>query len=354
MRKLAAFPLLLVALFLAACGGGRGPDPNDASFWQVTLRQAAVSPVLVNHALAVGENRLQVGLLDREQVPILRAQVRLQLYRLDGPAPVLVGEREARYVSLRLSFVEEHYHPPGTPPHTHGPGEGDRVVEVGESGVYVAQFAFDAPGTYGLAVSGTLPNGRRFGPLPYLFNVLPRTPEPMVGDPAPPSHQPTLRDVADVRELSTDAEPIADLYTLTVAEAVRSGRPTVIAFATPAFCTSRTCGPVLQAAVKPLYERYRGQANFIHIEPYRLREAREGIGLCPVPVFNREMARLGQGLGRCPPLPADQLPPPQESWNLETEPWVFVLDRQGRVAAKFEGIVSAEEVEAALRAVLAR
>ncbi|HXG42786.1 MAG TPA: hypothetical protein VNL95_08695 [Dehalococcoidia bacterium] len=31
-----------------------------------------------------------------------------------------------------------------------------------------------------------------------------------------------------------------------------------------------------------------------------------------------------------------------------SEPWVFVLDGQGRVAAKFEGIVTLAEVESAL------
>lgn len=338
MRKLLTVLLLLIPLLASACGGQKAPDPDDPGFWRVTLQQADVSPVMVNHALAVGENRLQVGLLDRNQAPILGARVRFHLYRLDG-TPELIGQLEGRFVSLQRGFVDEERH---------------QHVHLGESGVYVAYLSFDAPGIYGLAISGTLADGRRFGPIPYVFNVLERTPEPMVGEPAPPSRQPTLSQVGDIRELTTDLDPISDFYSMTVAEAVRSGRPTVVAFTTPAFCQSQTCGPVLDSVVKPLYQRYRGRANFVHIEPYRLGEAREGIGLCPVPYFNWEMARRGQGLGRCPPLPADQMPPPEESWNLETEPWVFVLDGQGRVAAKFDGIVAVDEVEAALRAVLGR
>jgi len=340
VRKLLAVSLLFVAFLAAACGGGQeAPDPSDPGFWRVTLRQADVSPVLVNHALAVGENRLQVGLLDRQQSPVLGALVRFQLYDLNGEAPARLGEAEARFVSLQRGFVDEERH---------------EHVHLGESGVYVAEFTFEAPGNYGLAISGTLADGKRFGPLPYVFNVLERTPEPMVGDPAPPSRQPTIAQVGDIGQLTTDLDPVPDFYTMTVAEAVRSGRPTVVAFTTPAFCQSQICGPVLDSVVKPLYERYRGQANFIHIEPYRLQEAREGIGLCPVPIFNREMARQGQGVGRCPAVPAEQLPPANESWNLSSEPWVFVVDRQGRIAAKFEGVMALDEVEAALRATLSR
>jgi hypothetical protein len=340
VRKLAAIPLFfLAALLLAACGGQKTPNPDDPAFWRVTLRQADVSPVIVNSSLSVGENRLQVGLLDGQQAPILGARVRLLLYRLDGATPLRLAEADARYVALERGVVDEERH---------------EHVHLGETGVYVAALSFDSAGTYGLAISGTLADGRRFGPLPYVFNVLERPPEPMVGEPAPPSRQPTLAQVGDIRELTTDLDPIADFYTLTVAEAVRSGRPTVVAFTTPAFCQSQVCGPVLDSVVKPLYQRYRGQANFVHIEPYRLREAREGIGLCPVPVFNRELARQGQGVGRCPPEPADQLPPTNESWNLSSEPWVFVVDRQGRIAAKFEGVMALDEVEAALRATLSR
>lgn len=40
-------------------------------------------------------------------------------------------------------------------------------------------------------------------------------------------------------------------------------------------------------------------------------------------------------------------------WGLETEPWVFIVGSDGRIAAKFEGIVSFEELEAAMRKELA-
>ena len=41
-----------------------------------------------------------------------------------------------------------------------------------------------------------------------------------------------------------------------------------------------------------------------------------------------------------------------EEWGLPTEPWTFVVDREGRVQAKFEQFTPAEEIEAALKDLL--
>jgi len=38
-------------------------------------------------------------------------------------------------------------------------------------------------------------------------------------------------------------------------------------------------------------------------------------------------------------------------WGLPSEPWIFVVDRDGLVTASFEGIVSEEELQAAVEAV---
>ena len=45
--------------------------------------------------------------------------------------------------------------------------------------------------------------------------------------------------------LSTASHPDPRLYRLSVAEALARHLPFVVAFATPRFCTSRTCGPVV-------------------------------------------------------------------------------------------------------------
>lgn len=116
------------------------------------------------------------------------------------------------------------------------------------------------------------------------------------------------------------------MHDITVADALAAARPIVVAFATPAFCENRTCGPVMDTIMDPLYEKYEGRATFIHIEPYKLKELREGADRILVQAM--------------------------EEWNLETQPWLFVIDGDGRLAAKFEGVTALSEVGTALQQAL--
>jgi hypothetical protein len=56
---------------------------------------------------------------------------------------------------------------------------------------------------------------------------------------------------------------------------------------------------------------------FIHVEPYE----------------------LPANPARLEPVPATR------QWGLPSEPWTFVVDSRGRLAAKFEGALSATELE---------
>jgi hypothetical protein len=116
------------------------------------------------------------------------------------------------------------------------------------------------------------------------------------------------------------------MHDRTIADAVTSGRPTVIVFATPAFCMSQICGPT-KSVVDEIYQEYATRANFVHVEPYDIEKARNGHGLDPLPFL-------------------------EEEWGLRTEPWVFLVDRNGKVAAKFEAVVSREEIVQALLRIL--
>ncbi len=112
------------------------------------------------------------------------------------------------------------------------------------------------------------------------------------------------------------------MHGITIADALAEGRPLVVAFATPAFCETRTCGPVMESVMDPLYDQYQDRAGFIHVEPFQLQELRDGTGRIPVPATSE--------------------------WGLQTEPWIFVVDADGRVAAKFESITALDEVESVL------
>jgi hypothetical protein len=115
------------------------------------------------------------------------------------------------------------------------------------------------------------------------------------------------------------------MHDKTIAEAVTSGKPTLIVFSTPAFCQTQICGPT-KDIVDDLYETYQLDANFVHVEPYDVER-----------MTNSD----------CPSL-LECLNPVMDEWRLESEPWVFLVDRNGNIAAKFDSVVSYEEIETGL------
>ncbi len=319
MRRLTilTIALALVALFIAGCGsGGNPPDDGTTTEWPRVqeLGDQDITPIPLQSEIVVGDRRFNLGLLDSEsQDLILGANVSMAFYTIKAEEGTLQGETPATYVGLIENFVHEHE---GDVLHTH---------EGAEVGGYVAQFTFQTPGDWGVELTGAI-DGEPFDPVRFRFDVLERGAAPAIGDPAPRSEQPTVRDVAGISDIDSSNPPRPELHEMTVAEALDTGKPVVVSFATPAFCTSRLCGPVLDQVVVPVWEEYKDRAAFIHIEPYDLARARNGEGLIPVPAM--------------------------VEWGLQTEPWVFVIDREGRVAARFEGISSAAELEAALQALL--
>jgi len=308
-----AWPLLALVALAAAAACGGSSSRQDLFPDVITLGEGDFSPQITNSALAVGENRFSLGLLDKDDSPVLGAQVHLRFFDLNGDEPVMSSEADARFIPVELSFIDEQS------------GKERRVV--GSNGVYVAEVSFGRAGSWGVEVRATLAD-KKLKPVPFRFNVLEKTPEVADGDPAPPSHQLTLADVTDISEIDSSYPPRPRMHGVTVADALAGGKPLVIAFATPAFCESRTCGPVMETVMDPLHKKYKDEAVFIHIEPYQLKELREGSGQIPVEAT--------------------------AEWGIRTEPWIFVVGRDGKVAAKFEGIVALDEVETALRAALAQ
>ena len=121
---------------------------------------------------------------------------------------------------------------------------------------------------------------------------------------------------------------------MTVADAVTSGRPSVILFATPMFCQTAACGPTLDV-VKGIAADYKDRITFVHVEPYALRLTDAGIQ----PDLDAD--------GHLQPVPATV------EWGLPTEPYLFVVDEDGTVAAMFEGVMGTDELRAAFEEVAA-
>ena len=132
-----------------------------------------------------------------------------------------------------------------------------------------------------------------------------------------------------LREIDT-REPPSPLHYISLDQALSNGKPTVVVFSTPLLCESKLCGPVTDE-VFLVYQRLgKARANFIHVEEF---------------------------------LPGKDLKPPAalaqnrstafKMWHLETEPWVFVIDRQGIIRGRFgPGAITAPQIEAALRPLL--
>ena len=206
-----------------------------------------------------------------------------------------------------------------------------RPWPVSPGGVFSTFVAFEHAGQWGVEARVFLPGGAT-GVGRAEVSVATASASPALGTVPPASRNKTsaeFDDPTDPEELATitsSPDPDPELYRLTVAEAIESGLPTVVSFSTPAFCRTGTCGPQVEV-LSTLRERHAGKANFIHIEVYD----------SPHTVLDISRARLV---------------PQMEEWGLRSEPFTFVLDREGRVAVKFESFVNADELGAALEALL--
>jgi hypothetical protein len=150
--------------------------------------------------------------------------------------------------------------------------------------------------------------------------ALARPHAPLPGTAAPRSRNLIASDVSDLRQIDSSEPPDPRLHQTRIADAIRQSRPQLIVFATPKYCTSRVCGPVLDV-VRTLIPAYGERLAFVHEE-------------------------IWQAGG------TQRLSPVVEEWNLRSEPWIFIVDGAGVIRARFEGLTTRRELETALRQTL--
>lgn len=253
---------------------------------------SALQGVIVTSQVLVGRQRIAIGVLDGG-APVSDAQVLVRAFR-GSPSDPEVTEADASFRSEGL--------------------EG--------KGIYVAYLTFSAAGQWIAEV--TMRRGAsRSARSTLALNVGTSGSVPSVGQPAPRSANPTRRDVADVRDIDSGIPP-DDMHDLSIAAAIAQHQPTLVVFATPAFCTSAMCGPEVHA-VQLLEPAYRDRVAFIHVEIYE--------NFRPDPAKMRLSATV-------------------QEWRLQTEPWVFLIDRTGTIASAFEGPTATDELRAALDGLL--
>ena len=181
--------------------------------------------------------------------------------------------------------------------------------------IYVAHLRIPRPGRYWLVAE---PQGAKLQALGAI-DVPARSRSVAVGARAPRSDTPTLA-TAPAAQITTSTPPDLPLLRYSVAQSLAAHVPFVVTFATPKFCTSRTCGPVVDV-VEGVRKQFAARGiRFIHVEVFQDNDPTRG--------YNRWMRQ----------------------WGLRSEPWVFLVGGDGRVKAKFEGSVSQAELAAAVRA----
>ncbi len=273
--------------------------------------QLPIEPILATTVLGVGEQRVAFLLTTSEGlVKAPEAQV-ASVYLGDG---VAAGEEK-----------QAPFH----------------LWPFGVRGSYSTQLNFSLPGPWRLDISVDGPDGPAGTRIE--LNVAEETGVPEVGDIPPFSANKTVYTVDDLADLSTDFTPDLDLYQLTIPEAIISGKPTVIVFATPAFCTSPTCGPQVDT-VSELKDLYRDEANFIHVELYDNPQEIQG------DLDKAELTNLAHTWGFAS-IPHWF----NESWTFLTagRQKGVVLGGDGRIAQRFEAFATLEELEEALLTALA-
>jgi len=292
MRRRIIIGSIVVACFAAACGGG-GDDSDDAGAgdrFGKPLTNAEAYPVFASPEIVVGENRLLIGLLNQDDAPIGSPDIEMHMrfFDLARSEKQPVTEAEMRFVPI------------------------DRF-----RGIYVSDVAFDSPGKWGAEATIT---GDGYDELVRTsFEVLKDPTTPELGDRVPAVDTPTADDVAKLSEISTDKDPSPRFYQQSIADAVRAGEPFVLVFATPKFCQSATCGPMLKIVRKVASEF--PNMTFIHVEPYDLDKVPQQ--LAPVPSAVK--------------------------WGLPSEPWTFVVGDGGRLEAKYAVVLSPQELRSKLR-----
>jgi hypothetical protein len=308
--------VLAVPLALAACGEDEEqslarPAPPASDFpaaqgrtlEQISAEATSEGPVVSpgGATFRPGENRYTFGVFDPGGQPIADAEVALYVAKggkgeAHGPFPASIESLAPDPAFTSETTASD----PDVPPV-----------------FYVTEIEFPSEGEY--RVLAMARDGESMSSsLIQSALVAPNNEVPQPGDEAPVVHTPTAEDVSDLSEIDT-RQPHDSMHEDDLAD-VLGQEPVVLTMATPALCRSRVCGPSVDIA-EQVKSEYEDQAAFIHMEIYEDNVIDKG------------------------------LRPQVEAYGLQTEPWVFVIDADGRVQSAYEGAVSVAELESAVQEV---
>ena len=328
LSALAACVVFGVALTLAACGGDgddAGSSGDKATISQ--LPEEAANPRAEDFPSAAGKSLQQLTAGVRSGPQLVPATSRYVLgenrlaFGLLTDAPQFIYAPTAVYVARKPNLpARGPYLAPADSLLTEPSFRSKQAALEGDviASIYGAEIPFERPGDYSILILSDT-GETVFGATGEL-QVAPRDEIPAPGDPAPEIETETLDGSRANLDLLETRDPPDQMHEKDFADVVGE-RPVALLFATPALCESRVCGPVTDIAAQ-LQQQYGDRVEFIHQEPY-----------------------VGND-------PSKGLRPPLEAFNLQTEPWLFTFDADGRIAARLEGSFGVNAFEGAVKAAL--
>jgi hypothetical protein len=281
------------------------PKPGGKSLQELLNEASGSGPVLAPSGLELrtGTHRFGFALFNRSREQITDASV--AVYAAPAGGGPAKGPYLAKYESIAVKPQFQSQQTASDPDSARS--------------IYTTEIPFDKPGKYellGLArvggklVAATTPGGG--------VEVKSESgdPIPAVGTSPPRIHTPTEAEVGgDVASIDTRLPP-SSMHDADFAD-VLGKKPVVLLFATPQLCQSRVCGPVVDVA-EQVKASSGDDVEFVHMEVYRDNRIDKGIR------------------------------PQMAAFHLRSEPWLFVFDRSGKVAARIEGAFSEPELKQAI------
>jgi hypothetical protein len=306
-------PLIAFTAITTACTS----DGNDGGGGNLSTSYAAEMASTWHYAGA--PQRVQIGILasDADGVrPVTQGTLRLSFSFLGSGDPIAGPTAAATFVPV---------------PGTQVTGDAPTLVD-GANGVYEADdVTFDQAGTWRATVTAEIDGVTRELSTDFPVDATSQIPGP--GSPAPATE--TLTTDSKVRPGAIDSIadgggeiPDPELHETTIAEAIDQGRPALVLFGTPAYCTSRFCGPEV-TELQAFASEYPDRAVYIHVEIWK--------------DYNAQPQVINQGA-------ADWLLVGEPDNPQMTEPWLFLIGADGIIVDRWGPLFDAAEVAAALQA----
>ena len=301
-----ALAALSCSLIATSCGGDSGVtgrcDSGNVCINSVSAGSVPLDFLQAQSQLTPGESYFTFGLVNKQGGLLTGGSPELWVARNGGARPL---------GPFRATF------------HRFTPDPEDKSPRSPLTGFYAARVTIPTPGRWLFAAVARARESEfvgqrtievRSGPVPAA-----------IGSKAISVRTPVATSESGKKRICTRPPP-DPMHYISLDEALKNGKPTVVNFGTPLLCEAQLCGPVVDEQLIVFEKIGPRRANFIHIERFP-----PGSDLKP---------------------DTHTIPSYWKKWGLQTEPWTLVIDGKGTIRARFEGPVVAALIEDALKPLL--